>query len=149
MLRDESYWTRRFMAYLTTFHSMGLHYKLADNFTSGIPDVVSTNLYFTFWFELKLLRPKQTVVERINMKSDRHAKLQLHDMCKIQDNDCPAYYLFFFPTPDMNYVVLEPKVLNTFVKANAGPTYEAAWGLRLTSFLPVSELINNPRVPRD
>ena len=117
-MRTESYWTRMLIDYLNTFCRKNLTYKFADQFTGGIPDVVTIGSGKSTWLELKVLRPKQQMSARIKMPSDRHAKLQLHDMCKIQENDCPAYYVFFLPTPDLRYFIVIPGILHGWVYAD-------------------------------
>lgn len=141
MVRNESYWTRELMAYLARHHPSWLYYKLADTFTSGIPDVVVNAASLSTWLELKVLRPKQTISDRINMKSDRHAKLQLHDMLKLHKNRCPAWYLFFLPTADLRFVMYQAHIVEIFVRNQAAePTMEQLAAMASNNFSPVSRL---------
>lgn len=102
-MRDESYWTRKLMAYLKENRRDWLAYKLADHFTSGIPDVVIVAHSRTCWFELKVLKVGENINDRINKDP-----LQFHDMCKIEDNGVPCWYIVFLPGDELQYVALTP-----------------------------------------
>ncbi len=135
MERTESYWTRALMQYLTENHHSWLYYKLADQFTSGIADVVVCAEYRSTWVELKLLRENQTIVQRINMKSDRHAKLQLHDLVKIQENGCPAYFVFFLPGLTLRYVMVPALTVKLWVDGQQQePSLESLSAWSVSSF---------------
>jgi hypothetical protein len=126
------------MAYLAEKHRDWLCYKLADTFTSGIPDVHVAAEGMATWLELKVLRPKQSVSDRIKMRSDRHAKLQLHDMCKIEDNGVNAAYLFFFPLGDLHYVVLKPSTVKEWVDVGDSLSYQELYRDSYDDFVKVS-----------
>ena len=106
ILRDESYWTRLLMKYLVEKKREWLCYKIADHFTSGIPDVTIVGARKTVWLELKVLKPGQNVHERVNKDP-----LQFHDMCKIEDNGNPCWYIIFMPGPDLKFGALTPGFL--------------------------------------
>ncbi len=111
--RDESYWTRKLMAYLVENHRSWLCYKIADHFTAGIPDVVVMGEGRTVWFELKCLKPGENINERV--KKD---PLQFHDMCKIYDNGNPCWYLIFMPGDELRYVAPSPDMLRYAMSVN-------------------------------
>ena len=94
------------MAYLVKHRKDWLCYKIADNFTAGIPDVTIVGARKTCWFELKVLKPGQNMNERVQKDP-----LQFHDMCKIEDNGNPCWYLIFMPGPDLKYVAVTPGFL--------------------------------------
>lgn len=106
VLRDESYWTRQLMEYLRKNRNFWLFYKLADHFTAGIPDIVIVGEGHTTWFELKVLKPGENIIERV--KKD---PLQFHDMCKIEDNGNPCWYIIFLPGDELRYTAPTPSFL--------------------------------------
>lgn len=111
--RDESYWTRKVMAYLAENHRSWLCYKLADHFTSGIPDITVVAHDKTTWLELKCLKVGENMLERV--KKD---PLQFHDMCKIEDNGGACWYLIFMPGEDMKFVIVSPGFLRHSMSVN-------------------------------
>jgi hypothetical protein len=115
-MRDESYWTRKLMDYLVEKHKRDwLFYKLADHFTAGIPDVTIMAHGNTFWFELKVLKPGENMSDRI-----RKDALQFHDMCKIEEIGCPAWYLVFLPGDTLQYLAVRPSYIKDAVPQLAG-----------------------------
>jgi hypothetical protein len=110
-MKDESYWTRKLMAYLKENRRAWLAYKLADHFTAGIPDVVIVGEGRTCWFELKCLGVGENMHDRI-MKDP----LQFHDMCKIEQNGNPCWYVIFLPGDELQFIAIPPSYLGDSVK---------------------------------
>lgn len=102
-MRNESYWTRQLMAHLKENRRKWLCYKLADHFTAGVPDVTIIGCGCTTWIELKVLKPTQSLRDRVMQDP-----LQYHDMHKIEQNGNPAWYAICMPGDDLNYVTVRP-----------------------------------------
>ena len=81
----ESEWTAQITA---QFRKAGyLAFKTADGFTTAIPDLVVVN-HQTTWFEMKLLREKQTMYRRV-----RESEVQFQVMRAIFNKCGRAYYV--------------------------------------------------------
>lgn len=135
-MRDESYWTRKLMAYLKDNRRAWLCYKIADHFTAGIPDVIIVGEGRTCWLELKCLDVGENINERI-MKDP----LQFHDMCKIEDNGVPCWYIVFLPGNDMQYVAVTPSYIRHSGKSKTYSNHPAVH----TNFKWITVLVETKR----
>lgn len=105
-VRSESYWTRKLVQYLREERRDLLYIKFADHFTHGIPDQVVVGLNKVLWLELKVLQPKQTMLERAMLD-----ELQLYTMQKIERLTGHALYLMFYPGLTLSYRAVKPSGL--------------------------------------
>jgi hypothetical protein len=106
MVRNESYWTRKLVEYLTDHHRKFVRIKIADHFTSGVPDMAIMGNGKTVWLELKVLKPGQSIVDRVCQD-----ELQLYTMESIERERCIAWYMIFLPGDELRYLAVLPSVI--------------------------------------
>lgn len=114
MDHNESYWTRKFNEHMRTEHPSFLKFKIADHFTHGIPDSVIIHENICLWLELKVLKLKELIVDRVYKD-----ELQLHTMHRIEQATGHAWYMIFVAGKNMSFLMLRPSEIIE-AKKNSG-----------------------------
>lgn len=84
----ESDLNKKAMDYVSRTCPRCVIYKIADRFTSGIPDTVFNWNHTTSWLEFKLLDPNESIHDQLD-------KLQLVELVKLENTGCLAWVIAF------------------------------------------------------